>query len=402
MMRVAVFAALFLGAPLGALPQDPSFSEVRFHRVHLRNGNFIDGQLVGEDGGTVTIRIKVGDLALRRDQVDRVELVCMRVLNERPAPSAKAKMVREQGPPAAAPSAAPPEPGRDSEFPGDRSVPETARKRVDFLLGRWDKSLPGDRELRARELSKVAPEALPYLAWLLEKRRDQVPVGLLCDALARTKDPAAGPILESVMRSTSGAHRAAAVKGLVEWDREEGIRPLLDALGDDAPDVWKPASQYLVSKARERGVPRLAEEVLGRMRRAGVKKAGFLQTLAVLDDPEARREVEEVLRRGEIPEKHDVLQALAARASPDDAPLVLPLLEESDRGILQSASVFLGRLKHRPAAALLVPLLESGDPGIVSNAHWALRQISGLNYGPDASLWRSWLEKPGNAADVTE
>jgi hypothetical protein len=370
--------------------------------VHLRNGNFIDGQLVGEDGGAITLRIRAGDLTLRRDQVDRVELIRLRILNEPPAPPAKAMVSREQGAPAVTLPAGPPESGKCSDFPGDRGVPESARKRVDFLLRGWDNSLLGDRALLARELNKVAPQAVSYCAWLLERRRDQVPVEPLCDALARTGDQAAVPALGSVCRSPSSVHRAAAVKGLVQMDREEGTPLLLDILGDDSSEVWKPASLYLISKARDGGAPRLAEQLLGRMRQAAGKRTGFLQTLAVLDDPEARREVTEVLRRGGIPEKHDGLQALAARSSPDDVPLVLPLLEESDRGILQSASIFLGKMKCRPAAAHLIPLLEREDSGVVSNAHWALKQITGLNYGPEASLWRSWLGTGGNATSARE
>jgi HEAT repeat protein len=220
--------------------------------------------------------------------------------------------------------------------------------------------------------------------------------------MAKTGDPGAISALGSLSRSGSVEHRAAAVKGLVQMDRKETLPLLIDALGDDSREVWGPVSRYLVSKAKEDPDLRLVREIQERLRKTGGSRTGLLQTLAILDDPDARREVEGWLQSGTAADKHDVLQALISRSRPDDLSLVLPLFEETDRGILQSASIHLGKMKCRPAIVRLIPLLEKEDAGIVANAHWALRQITGLNYGPEAPAWRSWLGTAGNMANTKD
>ena len=37
--------------------QDPVFVETRFHRVHLRNGNFIDGQILSEKPVSLELKL---------------------------------------------------------------------------------------------------------------------------------------------------------------------------------------------------------------------------------------------------------------------------------------------------------------------------------------------------------
>src|SRR5262245_25732182 len=79
-MNLLVLALPLLTAhPLLQTFQDSSdATELRFHRVHLINGNFIDGQLIKDSPQQVLLQIKAGEMAIRRDLIDRVEFVKMR------------------------------------------------------------------------------------------------------------------------------------------------------------------------------------------------------------------------------------------------------------------------------------------------------------------------------------
>jgi len=80
-MRFFAGLALLMGLPLAASAQQEAGSpwiETRFHRVHLRNGNTIDGQLVNEGKSAVVLKLKAGEMQIRKDMIDRVEMVRMR------------------------------------------------------------------------------------------------------------------------------------------------------------------------------------------------------------------------------------------------------------------------------------------------------------------------------------
>src|SRR5688572_23015720 len=54
--------------PAAAAPSkvDPAtWVESRFHRVHLKNGNFIDGDLIRKDQRLVVLKLKAGDFGIR-------------------------------------------------------------------------------------------------------------------------------------------------------------------------------------------------------------------------------------------------------------------------------------------------------------------------------------------------
>src|SRR6185436_5678046 len=84
---------LLAASPLLQSFQDSDVDGLRFHRVHLTNGNFIDGQLVKETAASVLLRLRSGEMTIRRDMIDRVEFVKMRDRNQVPIPTKLPKKV---------------------------------------------------------------------------------------------------------------------------------------------------------------------------------------------------------------------------------------------------------------------------------------------------------------------
>src|SRR5688572_11443006 len=109
--------------PAPATKPDPvNWVESRFHRVHLKNGNFIDGELVRKDQRLVVLKLKAGDFGIRADMINRVEYVKVRSLAENPLIVAFRKEEAPDGPPAVAAAARP-------EAPATPVLPRRSRPR---------------------------------------------------------------------------------------------------------------------------------------------------------------------------------------------------------------------------------------------------------------------------------
>src|SRR5579863_3100343 len=83
----ASLAFVVLLAAVGAAAaqqQEPNWVDVRFYRVHLHNGNVVDGQLVKQTDKEVVLLIQGGEIHFRNDVIERLELVKMRSLTEKP------------------------------------------------------------------------------------------------------------------------------------------------------------------------------------------------------------------------------------------------------------------------------------------------------------------------------
>ena len=94
-MNALILAAALAQGSLGDAQEITA--EVTFTRVHLVNGNFIDGELVSNAANEVVLKLKFGEITIRRDRIARdvdgkfrVELVKMRSLTE------KAKTIQPQ------------------------------------------------------------------------------------------------------------------------------------------------------------------------------------------------------------------------------------------------------------------------------------------------------------------
>jgi HEAT repeat protein len=65
------------------------------------------------------------------------------------------------------------------------------------------------------------------------------------------------------------------------------------------------------------------------------------------------------------------------------------LLETDDR-LLKEASLAAGKLRDHEAVPLLVDLLDSESRAVRENSLWAVRTISGLQFGEDPKRWELW------------
>src|SRR6185295_10345410 len=182
--------------------QDSDTGDLRFTRVHLRNGNFVDGQLLKDTATEVLLRLRVGEMGIRRDQIDRVELVKMKSINSaaiiRPDPKNTTTTTTANDPKGKA---------------VETNTPEQIKKRVDMILFKF-KNAPGatdDRELPVGELQALGEEAAIYLASRVPafdlRTQDAMAIALI--NLKPT--PKVVAILEAYLKHESPSTRSAAM-----------------------------------------------------------------------------------------------------------------------------------------------------------------------------------------------
>lgn len=386
---LSILAALALQAPSG----DNSWIETRFHRVHLANGNFIDGQLVEESKRLVVLKMKAGTFGIRRDMIDRVEYVRMRSLKESPAPSVAIKAPAASKMPAAANA-----PERPSTEP-IAATPAAAApfapavmQPVDELLTKWSAFAPGSRpETLLLQIPDLGPEAVAYACWRVAHRVPMTPVKELVEALGHQEHPAVLPMLKAVAENGSMDERAALVTPLESLKTPEAVGLLYALIGDGSATVWQPATEAVVRLAKA-GSPQEATERIIELMAKAPEKSSYAIALGRIGEADGRRALLEMARDDDESNIRAALQGLAVYADPEDGEIGRRLLVAPSDSLKKAACAFLGQIKSEAAVPDLIDLLSHADSAVVRDAHWALQKITGQRFGVDVSLWTRWLE----------
>jgi HEAT repeat protein len=396
--------------------QDSDTNDLRFTRVHLRNGNFIDGQLVKDTATEVLLRLKAGEMVIRRDQIDRVELVKMKSINSaaifRPDP----KQTEAQASPAG-------EPNRKAI---ETNTPEQIKKRVDMILFKF-KNTPGtdDKEIPIGEIAALGEEAVVYLASRVPafdlKTQDAIAIALI--NLKPT--PKVVAVLEAYLAHENPSVRSVAMNVLCvsggEAARLNYLRPLLrDAdsrvrmtavslLGSSTDVTWFDAVQDLaIDKDRE-----VRSRALRLLKNLSDKHA-LSEKLATLlagntsnADPEIRMESAAMI--GSLGQKENWIhltrpltdpeakvraaaaQSLLNLAAPDSAEEVVRAVErEQDRWVRIYLGGLVQRLKLKKAIEPIIAWFGDSDADVKKVAEGVLQQLSGESFGQDRDKWEAW------------
>lgn len=385
----------FLASPVAsAFAQDPgqdAFQTVRFHRVHLRNGNVIDGDLVQLNDREALLKIRVGEIAIRRGQIDRIEFIKMRTIRERPPVVMEKPKAAKPVEPGAVPVSVKASKEPMAPLPSPSGVSELLRANADALVAAWERGQSSDRQL-ARQFEELGVEITPYLSLLLEQRTMSVPAGAISVALGRLGDPRAIPGLSVALgKGDQADDRKHALESLIKFGTAETYKPILEALNDPSSDVWKAAKDHLVEKFRKGELPDLPDTLSNRMGNAE-NKLSYALALGGLDSPTAHKELLYLLSTGDEFGRRAAVQGLSVRPSVDDGLAITRLLSTRDTMVQREACLFLGKCKFAGAVPDLIELMGEENPGLVSNVHWALREITGERLASDQKLWKTWFE----------
>jgi HEAT repeat protein len=420
MTKLLGVGALLLFPAARAAAQEVEWIEIRFHRVHLRNGNFIDGTLDRQSPSQVVLKMKAGEMLINRTSIERVELVKMRTFNEKPKPvGGGIKPVDPDKPAkgnegAAKPTAPLPE------------ISDSVKTRVVKLLDRFGKTAPEFRYEVMAEILQLGEEAAACLAALLERTESDMR-NYVTEILTVMKDRKSVPWLVHLLGHSDSTLRAQALLILASIEDQSVIPQVRPMLGDSEAMVRDAAIRclqqlddldsmsslgYLATDPnpaiRGRALGAVAE--LGRKHDRGVEVAEIL--MAALDRARGQSvaDVAGALSRTGYKDAWPSLARLLDAPEPrvrstaaiglaslgaveaGDQILQRMALEDDKRTRLQ-LGVAASRLKLRAAIPTFVLWLTDLDPEIKAASAAHLGTLTGQNFGSNADRWREWWDK---------
>lgn len=410
-------------------------NDVRFHRVHLRNGNFLDGELVRQTTSQVILRVKFGDMSINRALIERVEFITMRGVKDKPeeveapkpTPVALAPAPPDTRPdPSAKPtSSAPPAAKAKGAAAAPFVPPAELKAQVDVLVGKLAKAAASEQDGVLRELAALGNDTAPYLAAVMETADPKLAELVGTVLIQQTNAGAAAYILRLFshaepriraqaalgLGSNGGVAYAAELAGLGK-DKESSVRisavTALSAFDDEV--IWDPMTSFILDP--ERDVRSRALATLARL--AGVLQAKERWVAALVEA------LEKVGKEG----RADVLGALGRTKDAESALKAAPHLKDEDPEVRAAAAIALGELnnpetadelaarmadedsprareaearaagtlKAKGAVETLVEWLGDENERVRQEAEKALTLITRQELGKDREKWRAWLE----------
>ncbi len=403
-------------------------SELRFHRVHLRNGNFIDGELVRQNTKEIVLRLKSGEMGVRRDQIVKVELIKMKGIEDKPeevarpkTPPLSAEAALPAPPPAAPRKAAPPRRPAEGAYKASAEL----KAKVDPILEQLGAAAQDDVAAHIRSLVEMDGDAHAYLASQLEVASKTM-LPLIGTVLGRTRSPAAAPYLARLLKHENPLVRLQAIVGLASngeasdaeavaralKDKDEAVRAAavdtLSSIGEaDAFDVIAPLSVDPDGQTRSRALTALAT-----LSRKHDLREALVRTLS------------EALQEAAVDRVPDLIGALANTKDAQACPALAAHLGSDRPEIRAAAASGLGTIGHsdsadeiearvgreedskvrialaeaapkvkaRGAMAGLAAWLDDESELVKKAAHNALRALSNTDRGLEREKWEAWIE----------
>jgi HEAT repeat protein len=385
------------GAALVAQESRDQFQTIRFHRVHLRNGNVIDGTLLSLTDDMATLRLPSGEMSIKRGMIEKIEFIKMRSLLERAPIVDKKKEEKKTDDQPAAPTT----PKRDNQapLPTPGGVPANLRDQADAIIETWKTGKSSDRTL-AKDFLNLGSDVVPYLSLLLEERPKDVPCAAIAAALKEMGDARAIRGLSVAVKQGEGNEdRRQALLALIRIGTPETDQAILGAMEDPSSTVWKEAKDYLIEKNRKGSFDDLVDVLTRAMARSD-NKVAYAMTLGGLGDPNARKELLYMLGSGDDAGKRAAMQGLSVRPVAEDGAEVSRYLNVRDEMLKREACLFVGKVKYAGAVPELIQILGDEDAGASQNAYWALKEITGEKLAADRVLWQAWYEASNLKKDL--
>jgi HEAT repeat protein len=381
------------------------WTETRFHRVHLRNGNFVDGHLIDNQPEYVTLKIKTGELEIARDLLYKVEFVTIRSYAEKPAD------IPAPAPPAAVADPAPP-------VAAATVTAGPLQRRAEELLVRA-RHVPAERKDHVlRELVGLGTEGALTLVAILEKLGDE-DLRLAGRVLRDVRSPALKEPLKALLQSSSSMVRAEAVATLaalgVESDRLSDPSPAvrvaaLEAAAtfksrtaferaaalcsDPHPELRRQAVRTSFILAREHELGPALADALARVLGGGAgtdARVEILDALGRLRNAAVWSAAAEELKR-EAPEVRVAaarclgeLRTTEASSAMSDA-----IANETSTDVKVALAEAAGKLGDAELVPELIARLADADPRVVRASADALSRITRQNHGTNRARWQDY------------
>lgn len=407
--HIAIAAAVVLASATWVSAQDaPAYSWIKFHRVHLRNGNVIEGALTEQNSQSVTLRQPWGDILIRYDQIDRVEFVKIKsfkdpelIVNKKkpasakPAEGAAAADASKSNTPEP-PSADRPEDSKDAV---PSSIPADVVASVNQAITLWKSVGSNERVDLADALTAQGAKIAPYLEFLLAKRPTSTPLVPVTMAFVNLDEERFLEFSKKMMASPSSEIREAAILGVTKATNPARMPIIFQAMEDSSPSVWKTALEAMLVAAKSKEEKTELVDQIGQKIRTSKNATAFAVALSRIGGPDAHRLLFDLVGDNDETARLTGLHGLGILADPADGPRLIGLLSDQSEMIRKSTCLALGKMKYAPAVSSLINVLQQNNVGVSDNARWALKEITGAIVPDKNDAWIEWWEVSGSKSD---
>ena len=425
-----------LAPALSAQDGQSEWVETRFHRVHLRNGNFIDGLLVKETEKAVTLRLKAGDISVRSDLIDRVEIMKIRSINEKPPVVPPKSVGVRTGPTPLPPYPPPVRPEEDRRPAQDGAVDpwitsgfnkETV-DRVTQILERFKKDLSEDKAQILQEISSLGTEAALFLTTNLGALPAEA-LGQIGPLLARmkvagTRDPATkalthrnpqvrvqavallgelgAPASENdllpMLKDSDLLVRGQTLESLVKFGSRDALDPITKLCSDPDAAVRSKALAGLQRLLKKLDQER---EILSRLSRAledskGAARADVATAIGKTGIPEAWSSLSPLLNDPDPHIRQAAAAGLMTLQAPESADSILSRLPvEADKWTRVYLANAAQRTRARRVVEIFITWMDDPDSDVRAAGHQVLRNITGQSIDQNRQKWEDWFRAEG-------
>lgn len=415
MIMLLLALPLMTAAPSLQTFQDSDGNELRFHRVHLRNGNFIDGTMMKDSAKEVVLKLRSGEMSIPRDQIDRVEFIKMKGRPDQPTII----------PPPKLPVNPTKDPVKDPiKNPLAEKTPAEIRKKVDMMVWKLRTSPGEEKEFPLQELAALGDEGAMYLAARMPDIGPKLQTALTA-ALINLKNPKVLPVVEGYLTHESGAVRAMAVtvigvlseesqkagflKPLLR-DSDPSVRgtvlgllgstqdadlldPLLDLSADSVKEIRNQALTIAARLAKKsQSEEKLLRTLVGNLRdpNEGVR-ADTIMAIAGLGKSDAWNLLSPLLSDSSAGVRTAAAGGLMNLAVPDSGPdIVAQMTREREKAPRMALMGACQRLRLMGGIEPLIEWLGDPDEDLRRVVAETLRGLTGEALGTDRDKWAAW------------
>lgn len=393
--------------------QQEGWQETSFHRIFLRNGNFIDGKVISDKPNEVILQMRGGEMAIRRDQVERVEFMKLKSYNDKPIILATPK---SKTPDAVQPKNTP---------PVTVEAAEQIKKKVDQIIFKLKTSQSPEKEFPVEEFQPLGDEGTAYAAskapmfdlklldalsaLLINLKPGEKTVQVL-ESLVGNEKPPVRAMAGTVLVVTGGdAARAKYLRPLIQ-DADAKVRETaIGLLGNTEDGDWFD----LMAELSADPVREVRNRAMRNARQIAQKKGWqdqFIRTLSNNvghSDPGVRSDSAQMIGALGVKEAWSYLtaplsdqdpavraivaQAIMTLGAPESGEVVVRALQrETDLWTRIYLAGAAQKLKLMAAVDIFIEWLNSPEEKIRNVAEGSLKAITGLTFGYDTAKWEEW------------
>ncbi len=265
-------------------------------------------------------------------------------------------------------------------------------KRIEEGVKKLEDDGRGIRRQGYRQLKDIGASTAPYVAEVLKKKDINFESrSLACNLLGDLEAKGEAPALIGALKDKSYTVRIAACQALGKIGDPAAVKPLLGRLGDSEPRVREAAINALGAFDDASIPPRVAKLLKDRAEYVRIAAVTLLNNKLDSGTAGAIRETFQKDSSGGVRQlaasalgglkDNRSVDILAKAVTADDTPAVREACAEA-----------LGKIGNVKAIPALIKALNDNYKDVQLKASYALRDITGQNFGRDSEKWSEWYK----------